>query len=180
MAMLRVAKQPEGSMLTHICGNCLLLLNTQRRLHEPAGAAPQVARQMLLYVLLAGRGWPRAQQRIHAHDEARRAEAALRAVRTRQALLHRVQAGARVADACVQARTSVDRTSVEGALGRSVSWARYQSACTSAACATGTFVASPRAPGKARANHLPIICNKLDRPTPGLGAVTSTRTLQVQ
>lgn len=69
---------------------------------NPTLGAPQVAGQVLLNVGLGGRRRPRAQQRVHAHHEAGRAEAALRAVRARQALLHRVQPVARVADACAR------------------------------------------------------------------------------
>ena len=71
-----------------------------RQPHDLWQGAPEVAGQVLLDLLHAGGLLGGAQQAVHAHHEARGAEAALAAVRLGQALLHRVQALARVADAC--------------------------------------------------------------------------------
>ncbi len=61
--------------------------------------SPQVPRQVLLDLLLCRGAAPGAQQRVHTHDKAGRAEAALRAVRLGQPLLDRVQPIPRVANA---------------------------------------------------------------------------------
>lgn len=72
-----------------------------RRAKAAAGVslcAPEVARQVLLDLLLCGGlGRLGPQQRHHGHDKAGGAEAALRAVRLGQPLLHGVHAVAGVA-----------------------------------------------------------------------------------
>ena len=62
------------------------------------GAPAQIAVEVLPYVLF-GRVGRVPQQRVERHDDARRAEAALRAVERAHALLHRVQPRAHRADA---------------------------------------------------------------------------------
>ena len=75
----------EGQMLVEAARRC---------------SVPEVSSQVLLDLLLGRRLRLGAQQAVHAHHEAGRAEAALAAVRPRQSLLHRVQARPAAADAC--------------------------------------------------------------------------------
>ena len=69
-------------------------------MHAGGVAAPKIAGQRLLNVCLSGRLRLGAQQRVHGHHKARRAEAALGPMRQSEPLLHWVQPIAHISNPC--------------------------------------------------------------------------------